>query len=232
MVICSKCGTKNDDDASFCTHCGVSLCSDAGSTIEQHAKQFAQNMEQVGKKIGDQMTQTAKKIHETTQMEARQFEQRMDRMSHHAESWYNKTFGVFGPLLESFIFLIVFRIIIMVMDLPNQQIPDINTFAAILLVYIVPFFALSLLSNYTNYFSKKYFQFKMFSPLLYAIFFVLFCWIISRILYDVNDQFTIPDLQTAALSLENSLPTIFIFVLLLGYVILILSLPKDQKKKP
>lgn len=232
MVICSKCGTKNDDDASFCTHCGVSLCSDAGSTIEQHAKQFAQNMEQVGKKIGDQMTQTAKKIHETTQMGARQFEQRMDRMSHHAESWYNKTFGVFGPLLESFIFLIVFRIIIMVMDLPNQQIPDINTFAAILLVYIVPFFALSLLSNYTNYFSKKYFQFKMFSPLLYAIFFVLFCWIISRILYDVNDQFTIPDLQTAALSLENSLPTIFIFVLLLGYVILILSLPKDQKKKP
>lgn len=232
MVICPKCGTKNDDNATFCTHCGVSLCSDAGSTIEQHAKQFAQNMEQVGKKIGDQMTQAAKKIHKTTQKEARQFEQRMDRMSHHAESWYNKTFGIFGPLLESFIFLIVYRIIIMVMDLPNQKTPDINTFAAILLIYILPFFALSLLSNYTNYFSKKYFQFKMFSPLLYAIFFVLFCWIISRILYDVSDHFTIPDLQTAALSLENSLPTIFIFVLLLGYVILILSLPRDQKKKP
>ena len=230
MVICPKCGTKNDDDATFCTHCGVSLCSDAGSTIEQHAKQFAQNMEQVGKKIGDQMAQAAKKVQETTQKEARQFEQRMDRMSHHAESWYNKTFGVFGPLLESFIFLIVFRIIIMVMDLPNQQTPEIHTLAAILLVYILPLFALTLLSNYTNYFSKKYFQFKMFSPLLYAIFFVFLCWIISKILYDTNAHFTIPDIQTAALSLENSLPTIFIFVLLIGYVILILSLPKNQKK--
>jgi hypothetical protein len=233
MVNCPKCETKNDDDATFCTHCGVSLRSDVGSTIEQHAKQFAQNMEQVGKKVGDNIAQAAKKVHERTQKEAGQFEQRMDRMSRHAESWYDRTFGVFGPLLESFIFLIVFRLIIMAMELPNEQTPEINTMAAILLVYILPLFALSLLSNYTQYLSKKFFQIKVFSPLFYAIFFVLLCWIISRILYDGSTQFpTFPDLQTAAVSLENSLPTIFVFVLLIGYVILMLNLPKDQKKKP
>ena len=232
MVNCPKCGTKNGDDAAFCTHCGVSLNSDVGSTIEQHAKQFAQNMEQMGKKVGDQMAQAAKKVHETTQKEARQFEHRMDRASHHAENWYNKTFGAFGPLLESFIFLIGFRFVIMLMELPNQKTPDIHIIASILLVYILPLFALSLLSNYTQYLSKKFFKFKVFSPLLYAIFVVLLFWIISKMLYDASTHFTVPDLQTAALSLENGLPTIFIFVLLLGYVILVMSLPRDQKEKP
>ena len=232
MVKCPKCGNDNGDDAAFCTNCGVSLRSDAGSTIEQHAQRFAQNMEQMGKKVGDQMAQAAKQFHESTQKEARHFEQRMDRMSKRAENWYERRFGPFGPLLESFIFLIVFRLVIMVMDLPNEETPDVHTVAAILLVYILPLFALSLVSNYTQYLSKKFFQIKVFSPLFYAIFFVLFCWIISKMLYDASTHFTIPDLRTAALSLENSLPTIFVFVLLIGYVILVVNLPRDQGKKP
>jgi hypothetical protein len=232
MFTCPKCGTFNDDDATFCTHCGVSLRSDVESTLEQQGKQFTQTMEQMGKKVGDRMTQAAKKVHETTQKEAREFEQRMDRMSRQAGSWYDRTFGVFGPLLESFIFLIVFRLIIMVMQLPNEQTPEIGIMAGILLVYILPLFVLSLLSNYTGYLSKKFFKFKVFSPLLYAIFFVLLCWIISKILYDTSTHFSIPDLRTAALSLESSLPTIFVSILLFGYVILYLSMPKQYERKP
>ena len=232
MVKCSKCGNDNSDDAAFCTTCGVSLRFDAGSTIEQHAQRFAQNMEQMGKKVGDQMAQAAKQFHESTQREARHFERRMDRISIRAENWYERRFGPFGPLLESFIFLIVFRLVIMVMELPNEETPEVHTVAAILLVYILPLFALSLLSNYTQYLSKKFFQIKVFSPLFYAIFFVLFCWIISKMLYDASNRFTNPDFQTAAVSLENSLPTIFVFVLLIGYVILVVNLPRDQGKKP
>ncbi|HIH00057.1 MAG TPA: zinc ribbon domain-containing protein [Thermoplasmata archaeon] len=232
MVDCSKCGKNNNDDAVFCTNCGISLRSDVGATIEQQAQRFAQNMEQAGKKIGDQVSKAAKQFHEGTQKEARHFEERLDRMGKRAETWYERSFGPVGPLLESFIFLIVFRLIIMVMELPNDDAPEVQTVAAILLVYILPFFALSLLSNYTQYLSKKFFQIKVFSPLLYAIFFVLFCWIISRILYDASNHFSIPDIRIAAVSLENSLPSIFVFVLLIGYVILMLNLPKDHGKKP
>jgi gas vesicle protein len=232
MVNCPKCGKKNADDAAFCTYCGVSFHPDVGSTIERHAKQFAQTMEQTGKKVGDNIASAAKQFHESSQKEARSFEQRMDRMSRRTESWYERSFGPFGPLLESFIFLIVFRVILMVMGLPNQQTPEIHTVAVILLAYILPLFVLSLLSNYTQYLSKKFFSFRVFSPLLYAIFFILFCWVISRILSDASTHFTIPDLQTAAVSLENSLPTIFVFVLLIGYVILMINLPKEQRKKP
>ena len=232
MVNCPKCGKNNDDDAAFCTNCGVPLHSDVGSTIERHAKQFAQDMEQAGKKFGDQMAQAAQKVHETTQKEARHFEKRMDQMGKRVENWYERSFGPLGPLLESFIFLIVFRLILLVMALPNEETPEIQTVAAILLVYLVPLFALSLLSNYTQYLSKKFFQVKVFSPLLYAVFFVLLCWILSKILYDISADFAISDLRNASLSLQDSLPTIFIFVLLLGYVILMLNLSKNLNKKP
>lgn len=231
MINCPKCGTRNDDDSMFCTKCGISLKSDASSPIDQHAKTFAQDMEQMGKNLGESMTHTAKRIQDNTRDMGKHFEQRIDQAGKNIENWYNRTFGVFGPLLESFIFLIVFRIGIMVMELPSQGL-EVHIVAAILLVYILPLFALALLSNYTQYLSRKFFQFKVFSPLLYAIFFVLLCWIISKILFDASTKFLVPDLRTAALSLENSLPTIFIFVLLIGYVILVLSIPKDQKKKP
>jgi len=230
MFSCPKCGILNDDDAIFCTKCGAPLKSDATSPPEQPARSFTHDMEQMGKKLGESMTHTAKRIQADSQDLGKRFEQRVDYAGKSMENWYNCSFGIFGPLLESFIFLIVFRVIIMVMELPNQQTPEIHTIATILLVYILPLFALTLLSNYINYFSKKYFKFKVFSPLLYAFFFVLLCWIILKILYDVSAHFTFPALQTAAQSLETSLPTIFIFVLLIGYVILILSLPRNQNK--
>ncbi len=232
MVNCPKCGKSNSDDAVFCTNCGTSLRSDVGATIERHAKQFTQTMEQAGKKVGDQMTQAAKQFTGNAQKEAQSFEQRMDRIGHRAESWYERSFGPAGPLLESIIFLIVFRLIILLMEHFNAQTPEVQDIAAILLVYLLPFFALSLLSNYTQYFSKKFYPVKIFSPLLYAIFFVLFVWILSRILNDIGTHFSLSDLRTAATSLETSLPTIFVFVLLIGYVILAINLPKEQGKKP
>lgn len=232
MVNCPKCGKNNSDDTAFCTNCGSSLRPDVGATIERQAKQFAQTMEQAGRKVGDQMAQAAKQIHENSQKEARSFEQRMDRMNQRAVSWYERSFGPFGPLLESLIFLIVFRLIILLMEHFNADTPDVQDVAAILLVYLLPFFVLSLASNYTQYLSRKFYPVKIFSPLFYAIYFVLLFWILSRILYDIGTHFSLSDLKTAATSLETSLPTIFVFALLIGYVILAVNLPKEQGKKP
>jgi hypothetical protein len=232
MVSCPKCGTKNQDDATFCTHCGEPLRSNVGSTIERHAKRFAQEMEQAGKRFGDHMSQAAKQIHDSTQEGGRRFEQRIDDATHRAENWYDRTFGVIGPLISSFIFLIVFRIAIAVLEIPSVETPEMNIVAVILLPYVLPLFAITLLSNYTQYLSRKYFQVRLFSPLLYAITVTLVFWIVSRILYDAGVRFTTADLLTAAASLEDNLPTIFVFVLLLGYIILVLNMPRDQGRKP
>jgi hypothetical protein len=232
MANCPNCGSKNHDDAAFCTKCGTSLHPDVGLTIERHAKRFAQDMEQMGKKAGEHMAQTAKHIHDHSEERARHFELRMDKVSRHAENWYDSTFGIIGPLLSSFIFLIVFRLVIIVLEIPSPETPDSKTIAAILIRYLLPLFGITLISNYTKYFARKSYGFKVFSPLFYSITLTLFLWVLSKILYDVSVRFTIADLRSAAVSLENSLPTIFVFVLLLGYVILVMNMPRDMEKKP
>jgi hypothetical protein len=148
------------------------------------------------------------------------------------KNWSDRTFGIFGPLISSFIFLIVFRVAIMVLEIPSMQTSETNKVAAILLMYILPLFAVILLSNYIQYFARKSYKFRVFSPLFYAITLILFLWIITKILYDVSVRFAISDVRTAAVSLENSLPTIFIFALLIGYVILFLNMPRDHKRTP
>jgi hypothetical protein len=232
MVNCPKCGKHNADDAVFCTSCGSSIKSDAASTIEHHAKRFAQNMEQMGKNLGESMTQAAHRIQKDSQDVGKRIEDRVDHANKSMEHWYDRTFGIFGPLLASFIFLIAFRLAIAILEIPSVQTPDTIKVAAILVVYVLPLFAVTLLSNYTTYFARKSFKFRIFSPLFHAIAFILFLWILAKILYDVSVRFVIADLRTAATSLENSLPTIFVFVILIGYVFLYFSMPREQGKAP
>lgn len=232
MFSCPKCETLNDNDALFCTKCGASLKSNATSPLEQHAMRFAQNMEQMGKKLGESMTHTAKRMQEDSRNIGKRIEHRVDYASKHMENWYNRNFGIFGPLLESFIFLIILRLALIVLEIPSVRTLETDKITAILLVYILPLFAVTLLSNYTKYFARKSNKFRVFSPLFYAITLVLLLWIIAKILYDISVRFTISELGTAAVSLENSLPTIFIFVLLIGYVILFLSIPRNQERTP
>jgi len=232
MFSCPKCGTLNDDDAIFCTKCGASLKFDSASPLEQHAKKFTQDVDRMGKNMGESISHVAKRIQTNSQDIGKRIEQRVDHASKYMENWYDHTFDIFGPLLSSFIFLIIFRIAIMVMEIPSMQSVETNKIATILLVYILPLFLVTLLSNYTQYFARKSYKFRVFSPLIYATTLILLLWIISQILYDVSIQFTLSEVRTAAVSLENSLPTIFIFVLLLGYVILFLSMPKDHEKTP
>jgi len=232
MVDCLKCGKNNVEDASFCTKCGTSLKSDAASTIERHAKMFAQDMEQMGKNLGESMKHTAKRIQGDSRDIGKRFEQRVDHTNKYMENRYDRTFGILGPLLASFIFLIIFRVAIMVLEIPSMQTLETNKIAAILLVYILPLFLVTLLSNYTKYFARKSYKFRVFSPLFYAITLILLLWIIAKILTDASVRFALSDLRTAAVSLENSLPTIFIFVLLIGYVILFISMPRNHERTP
>jgi len=126
----------------------------------------------------------------------------------------------------------VFRLVLLVLEIPSTETPEINTVGAILSVYILPLFAITLLSNYSQYFARKYYQFRIFSPILYAITVTLLFWVLSKILYDAGVRFSVADLRSGATSLETSLPSIFVFVLLLGYVILMVNMPRDRRREP
>jgi len=221
MFSCPKCGTLNDDDAMFCTKCGISLKPDAASTLHQHTTRFAQDLEQMGKNLGESMTHAAKRI-----------EQRIDYGGNYLENWYNRRFGVLGPLLASFIFLIILRLVIEIGRVSGDEVPEMSTITSVILPYLLPLFGITLLSNYTSYFSRKSFKFRIFSPLLHSIALVIFLWIVAKILDTLRYRLENPALGTAAVNIENLLPTVFVFALLIGYMILAISIPRKQEKKP
>jgi len=235
MVICPNCKTNNDPDASFCTHCGENLnVYKARTTIEKQAKKFASDMERMGKKAGKVASTTAKQIQKETSDVGQRIEQRLDHVGKRTENWYDRTFGIWGPLLSSFLFLIIFRLVVAVIQSiqADSDAMRYNTaIAAVLLTYLLPLFFITLLSNYTSYFSRKYFQVKVFSPLVHAVAFVLFIWIATLILYDLSVRLTISELHTTAFNIQQALPVIFVFVLLIGYVILAANMPRVPDKK-
>jgi hypothetical protein len=232
MADCPKCGKNNVDDVAFCINCGTSLKSDAASTIERHAKMFAQDMEQMGKNLGESMTHTAKRIQVDSRDMGKRIEQRVDQAGKHMENWYDRTFGVLGPLLASFIFLIILRLVIEIVRISGDEVPEMSTIIAVILVYLLPLFGTTLLSNYISYFARKSYKFRIFSPLFHSIALVIFLWIVAEILDTLRYRLQIAALGIAAVNIENSLPTVFVFFLLIGYVILAMTMPREQEKKP
>jgi hypothetical protein len=61
---------------------------------------------------------------------------------------------------------------------------------------------------------------------------VIFLWIVAQILHTLRDRLQIADLGAAAINIENILPTVFVFVLLIGYVVLAMNMSREQGKKP
>jgi hypothetical protein len=232
MVECPKCKKINDDDSVFCSKCGTPLKSTAPPTAEQYAKKFAQDMEQLGKNIGETFSQAAQRIQEESHHVGRHMEYRIDHASRHMENWYDRTFGILGPLLSSFIFLIILRLAIEIVKISANTLPDIDAITSVILLYLLPLFGISLLSNYTAYFARKSYKFRIFSPLLHSIAFVLILWVIAQILGALEGRLHIADLGVAATNIENLLPTVFVFVLLIGYVVLAVNRPRGLVRKP
>lgn len=232
MASCPSCGKNNAADAVFCTHCGSALKHETQSTIEDHAKAFTQNMEQMGKNLGESFTRAARRIQEESKPAVKRLEHRVDYASKSMENWYDRRFGVLGPLLSSFLFLIILRIVIEVLRVTVEDVRDMTAITSVLLTFLLPLFTITLLSNYTSYFARKSFKFRVFSPLLHAVAFILILWVVAQMLYDLRNQLNIADLGSAARILENALPSIFVIVLLIGYVVLAFNIPREPEKKP
>ncbi|MCW4035102.1 MAG: zinc-ribbon domain-containing protein [Candidatus Bathyarchaeota archaeon] len=57
MVYCSKCGTKNDDNALYCVKCGTKLTESPKTwekQMEDGAEEFGKRMEEWGENFGKQ----------------------------------------------------------------------------------------------------------------------------------------------------------------------------------
>lgn len=187
-------------------------------------------MEKKGKNLGDSLTRAARRVQKNSEQMGKRIEHQVDQTSKSLENWYDRSFGIFGPLLASLLFLIILRLIIEVLRVTGDDVQDIGTITSVLLGYLLPLFAISLLSNYTTYCAKKSFKFRVFSPLIHAGAFVLVLYVVVQILISLGEELNVADLRTAASSLEYALPSVFVFVLLIGYVVLAVNMQKEPKK--
>jgi hypothetical protein len=233
MAQCPKCGSKNDSDAVFCTHCRTPLKTAAvRSSLEKQTKKFAKDMEQMGRKTGDAMARSAKQMQQESKEMGRRVEQRIDQVTKHTESWYDRRFGIFGPLISSFVGLIVLRVAIEVMKISGTDVQMFSDLSSILLTYLFLVFCLLLLSSYTTYFSKKYQVCRWISPFSAAVVIVGFSWIVVRILSYVGSRHhELSSFVNVASTTERYLPTIFVFILIVGYLVLIVLQEEKHFRK-
>ncbi|HMA83726.1 MAG TPA: PspC domain-containing protein [Candidatus Thermoplasmatota archaeon] len=207
MKECPSCHQKNPNAASFCQHCGAKLSSSSSkSQFEQNMDHFGEEVEHIGKKIETSFEKTGKQI----------------------ETWYDKTFGVMGPVLSALIAFVIFFIAINILSFFGQTRPwmqEISMFLeSLLIVFLIIFF----LSSYTHYFSKKIKPFRFVSPLIGAIVFMVWFWVAINILAIIANQFDLVLVQTFIDFFEALIFPLAVLILLIGYIGVITSSKQES----
>jgi hypothetical protein len=242
MIYCTKCGTKNEDDATYCTKCGKSLTDTKikDNSIEKPVDDSAEGIEKKGKETGGKLEDTIDKFSKEAQdlgkrieKAGKRIEEATDRASNYLDNWWDRSFGIFGPLLSSFIVLIILRIIIEFLRIGSEDIALLGEVGDLLLDYFLLIFILILVSSYCSYFSRKYKSFQWISPVIFAIVLVIVSLIAANIITVIGESIGNPDLANAEkIWREKYLAMIFVIALLIGYLIKVVSVTweKDQKK--
>jgi len=208
MVYCTKCGKKNDDDAEFCSKCGTILDNEnIEKSFEKQMKITAKKLEEKAEKFGKSMDEAGKR-----------FETRVESSFEDFQKWYDNKFKFFGPLIWSFLGLIILRFIIFFFDISRDELTILGELSDFLLSYILIFFGLMLLNTYNSYFNRLYKkQYSWIYPGVTAISFTVSIWIFSKILIIIDDNLNIPVLTTIANFIDNYIVVIFVVALIISY---------------
>jgi hypothetical protein len=234
MIYCTKCGKKNNDDALYCSKCGNSLNNTIikDTSFEKQIENFAGSVERVGKTAGEKIEKAAEKLGKGTQDMGKRLEKATDRASSYIDNWWDRTFKIFGPLVSSFIVIIVLRLIIEGLRIGAEDTPVLGEVSDLLLEYLLLIFVVILVSSYSSYFSRKYKSFQWISPVIIAVVIVVLSFIIVNILSVVGTS--IGDLELANVETEwreKYMLMIFVIVLLVGYLIKVASVAWEKDKK-
>ena len=234
MVICPKCGKENNDDAQFCSKCGNSLTdkTSGSSSFEKQVEDFAAGVERVGEKAGKKIEQAAKRFGEETQDIGKRFEKATDRAGERLENWQDRTFGIFGPLVSSFIGIIVLRLVIEGLRIGAQDTPVLSIVSSNLLDYLLLIFVVFLVSSYSTYLYRKYKSYRWVSPIIVAVLIVVISTIVVSIASAVGKSTGEVDLIKAETQWrEKYMLMVFVIIILIGYLINVATVAWEKDKE-
>lgn len=228
MAYCSDCGKKIKDDTNFCNNCGKK----SDKTIEN---ELAKNIKDFTKKTGNNIEKNAEHFGRKIESFGKKIEKRFDKSTKNIKNWHDQYFGILGPLIGSFLGLIILRIIIELMALRPTDLPIMGKTSELLYPYQLLFFGLMLLTSYSNYFSRKFKLFKLISPIPSAISFAAGIWILSNIYNALYNEFeNFPNFTIISNFIINNIIIIFVVALLFGYainVIVLYNKHENQEEK-
>lgn len=206
MNTCPECNKENPKDADFCNKCGSSLEKNKSKyKIEKNIEHFGEEIENIGEKI--------------------------EKKGKNIETWYHKKFGFFGPILSSLIAFIVLLIVIRLLAYFGTNKPWMMSIITFLESFLLLFLLVFFLSGFSNYFTKKYRSFRFISPVVGAVVFLIWFWIVINILRIISSNLDVTILGTIADIFELLLIPIAALVLLFGYLGIYLSTTKHRVKE-
>ena len=142
MAYCTNCGTNNEDYAKYCKKCGKSLTSimRKDTSFEKHNEDSIDNVEKKDNGTGEKLEKTIEKFSKEAQdlgkrleEAGKRFEKSTDRTSKYLDNWWNGSFGIFGPLVSSFIVLIILRIIVEFLRIGAEDVAVLGELSDLLL---------------------------------------------------------------------------------------------------
>jgi hypothetical protein len=218
----------------FCGKCGNSLKStDTKPSFDKPTEGFAEEVGRIGKEAGKKIEDAAQRFGKETQEFGKRFDIASKKVSRNMESWYDRTFGVFGPLVSSFVVLIILRLAIVALNAGAEETPVLADIGNVLLDYLLLIFLLVLIGSYSSYIAKKYKPFRWATPVIIAVLIVFFSTIALNIIGVIGQNENIQEFIDAETQWrENYMVMIFVIIVLLGYLINIITVAfeKDQKK--
>lgn len=152
-----------------------------------------------------------------------------------ALGWWDRTFGIFGPLLAGAFAAVGFLVCILIVgaieaaaDEPGFW-DDLGEF---LVEYAWLFVPWGFVSAFQNYFNRSYRStFRWMSPVISAVGFTIFFWALSRVMFFAGVNFEEPNLISQSRTVEDLLPAIFGLVAAIGYGFATLQWHREKTKK-
>lgn len=204
-------------------------------TLEQRLEDFAEEVQRLGENFGKWIEEESKKH----QSKEHQWRKQHDYPKHYEyEHRFHKPFGLVGPFISAILGVILLALVVWAIGVVNFRI-DSLLLAGIhffLNANMGIFFLLFLFSSYNTYFSKVYPKlYFSFSPVANAVGITVAFWIVASVINISNLYIGSYTLYTITFYVLKNLHTIFVLVLLVGYMVILMKFfpstrPRKSKK--
>jgi ABC-type multidrug transport system fused ATPase/permease subunit len=191
-----------------------------------HEKMVEEDIKKQTKKASEAIERAVQNFGDTAERFGKRIEQKMESASKDFERWHDKKFGIFGPLIWSFLGIIILRFIIGLIAISGEELEIMKIVGDFLHNNFLVFSGLMVISSYNTYFYRKYKkQYRWVNPLISTTVFISILWLISQLYLLIDSNLEIPIFNTIAKFISTYYLVLFIVITLIIYGFMMVVFP-------